>query len=254
MAVLMRFSPLFEVPASILFHGGCVMRVVFEDAEISRERFNVRATGSFREGIHLVSGPVGSGKTSLALAVLGLRTLEMGKIYREGVATFTLSQQFPEYHITGTTLNDEIASWGLKPDRILERTGFTGQGSRDPFSLARGELKRLHLACVFSGAWDLLVLDEPFSGLDCREKKRVAGEIATLDAGIVIIFTHEQTVFPRVDRLWEIREGSLLDLGTVPGALPDWTGAPPFLRSLVKKGIIPRNLTGEDIMEAVCRT
>ncbi len=229
------------------------MRVVFENAEITRERFIVRAGGSFAEGVHLVSGPVGSGKTTLALAATGLRSPEKGKIYREGVGTFTLSQQFPEYHITGTTLNEEIVSWGLEPDPILERTGFTGQGSRDPFSLARGELKRLHLACVLSGEWDLLVLDEPFSGLDCREKKRIAGEIATLNAGIVIIFTHEQTVFPRVDRLWELQEGLLRDLGPVPASLPEWQGAPPLLRMLLEKGIVPRNLADEDLLEAACR-
>jgi len=229
------------------------MRVVFEDAEVTRERFMIRAAGSFTEGVHLVSGPVGSGKTTLSLAVTGLRIPEMGKIYMEGIGTFTLSQQFPEYHITGTTLNEEIASWGLEPDHILERTGFNGQGSRDPFSLARGELKRLHLACVFSGDWDLLVLDEPFSGLDCREKKRIAKEIGTLKAGIVIIFTHEQTVFPRVDRLWELQEGFLRDLGPVPGSFPDWRGAPLLLRMLLEKGVVPRNLAEEDLLEAVCR-
>jgi energy-coupling factor transport system ATP-binding protein len=229
------------------------MRVVFEDAEITRERFIVRAAGSFTEGVHLVSGTVGSGKTTLALAATGLRSPEKGKVYREGVGRFTLSQQFPEYHITGTTLNEEIISWGLEPAHILAKAGLSGQGSRDPFSLARGELKRLHLACVFSGEWDLLVLDEPFSGLDCREKKRVAGEIPTLDAGIVIIFTHEQTVFPRIDRLWEIQEGFLRDLGPVPASLPNWRGAPPLLRMLREKGVIPRNLADEDLLEAACR-
>ncbi|MBP1929305.1 energy-coupling factor transport system ATP-binding protein [Methanolinea mesophila] len=229
------------------------MRVVFEDTGFSRDLFAVRASGSFPEGVHLVSGPVGSGKTTLALAATGLRSPERGKIVREGVTKFTLSQQFPEYHVTGTTLKEEIAGWGIEPDAILEKTGFSGQGSRDPFSLARGELKRVHLACVFAGDWDLLVLDEPFSGLDCREKTRIASEIGLLKAKIVIIFTHEQTIFPRVDRVWEIRDGSLEDLGTFPEAFLQWKGAPPILRTLREKGVIPRNLTGKDLLEAACR-
>lgn len=230
------------------------MQVVFEDAEITRTQCKVRASGSFGEGVHLVSGHVGSGKTTVALAAAGVQPLEKGKMEREGVRTFTLSQQFPEYHITGTTLNEEISSWGLDPDSILEKIGFSGQGPRDPFTLARGELKRLHLACIFSGNWDLLILDEPFSGLDCREKKRIAREIATLKSGIVIIFTHEQTVFPRVDRLWQVQEGCLHDLGPVPDSLPKWKGAPPFLRTLLAKGKVPQNLAEEDLLEAACRT
>ncbi len=96
------------------------MRVVFENAEITRERFIVRAGGSFAEGVHLVSGPVGSGKTTLALAATGLRSPEKGKIYREGVGTFTLSQQFPEFHITRHDPERRNRQLGPRTGPILE--------------------------------------------------------------------------------------------------------------------------------------
>ncbi|HOP66624.1 MAG TPA: ATP-binding cassette domain-containing protein [Methanoregulaceae archaeon] len=230
------------------------MELEFMDVLVERDRFLIRGSGRFTPGTHLVSGRVGSGKTTLAMIAAGLGKPDRGSVRRQGIGSAMLSMQFPEQHLTGSTLESEIASWHLDPDPVLALAGLSGREKDDPFSLSRGELKRLHLACIFSHPFDLLILDEPFSALDCREKMATADRIGSIRAGITIIFTHENQHLPRVDYLWEIREGSLVSLGSVPEALVGWKNKPGVLAELHKRGVYPKNLSTADILEAACRT
>ena len=93
-------------------------------------------------------------------------------------------------------------------------------------SLSRGELNRLHLACILAKNNDLLLLDEPFSSLDCEEKAKLCTRISQKSKGITIIFTHEQEILPRVTRIWEIVDGMLVDCGTLPDAFLKWHQVP----------------------------
>ncbi len=230
------------------------MKVRLDMVRFDREAWSVSAAGTFTEGIHLVSGDTGSGKTTLALMTAGLLTPTAGTVEREGISSALISFQFPEYHLTGKTIRDECESWGLDPSEILSIARLTGKDDLSPIKLSRGELKRLHLACALAKQIDLLVLDEPFSSLDCAEKERICKDISCRTRGITIIFTHEQEHFPRVDRIWEISGGSLQCRGSIPEAFSCWEHAPDVLKKLISLGKIPKNMTREDIMEAACRT
>lgn len=230
------------------------MKLVLDRISASRPGWSLAANGIFSEGIHLVSGDVGSGKSTLALIMADLFMPEQGTCSRENLERIMLSFQFPEFHITGLTVADECASWNLAPDDVLALAGLHVPEKTSPLSLSRGELKRLHLACILSRQYDLLLLDEPFSSLDCREKERLCSQISSRNAGITILFTHEQTFFPRVDHLWEIVGGTLVDCGNVPGAFSCWQHAPPLVKKMVEAGHCPANLTQKDLLEAACRT
>lgn len=230
------------------------MQVTFDDVRFERENWSVSAHGTFTEGIHLVSGDTGSGKTTLALMATDLLHPASGTVSRNNISSLLVSFQFPEHHVTGRTVSEECSSWGLDPSAILSEARLTGKEEHSPLQLSRGELKRLHLACVLSREFDLLVLDEPFSSLDCMEKARFCGIISRRTRGITIIFTHEQEHFPRVDRIWEIADGALRCRGGLPEALSCWEHAPGVIRALVQQGKTPVNLTREDLVEAACRT
>jgi energy-coupling factor transport system ATP-binding protein len=230
------------------------MQVMLDNVRFDRQAWSVSAAGSFTEGIHLVSGDTGSGKTTLALMTAGLLTPSKGSVEREGISLALISFQFPEHHLTGKTVRDECVSWGLDPSDILSQARLTGKDDLSPLKLSRGELKRLHLACALAKQTDLLVLDEPFSSLDCVEKERICKAISCRTSGITIIFTHEQEHFPRVDRIWEISEGSLQCRGSIPEALSCWEHAPEVIRTLIRQGKMPKNMTRDDIVEAACRT
>jgi energy-coupling factor transport system ATP-binding protein len=119
--------------------------------------------------------------------------------------------------------------------------------------MSRGELKRLHLACVLAKDYDLLLLDEPFSSLDCEEKVKLCARIGQKSKGITVIFTHEQNILPRVTRIWEIVDGTLFDCGMPPDAFSHWRHVPPLIERLTTLGSKPENISLDDLREAVCR-
>ncbi len=230
------------------------MRLVLDQLLARHPHWSLAAHGVFMPGIHLVSGDVGSGKSTLALMMAGLGVPEGGSVIREGIQSTMLSFQFPEFHVTGLSVADECESWGLIPEAVIQKAGIDVLPKAQALSLSRGELKRLHLACVLSRDNDLLLLDEPFSSLDCPGKEQVCQQISRRSRGITVIFTHEQTTFPTISHIWEIAGGHLVDCGEMPGALMRWQHAPHLIKRLVQTGRMPENITPEGIREAACRT
>jgi energy-coupling factor transport system ATP-binding protein len=230
-----------------------IMKISLNRAYAVRDHWSLLASGTFNQGVHLVSGDVGSGKSTLALMMAELFPLSSGRIEKAEITSCMLSLQFPELHLTGRSVAEECTSWGISADDILVATGLTGRKDASPFSLSRGELKRLHLACIFAKDYDLLLLDEPFSSLDCQEKTKLCTTIEQKSRGITVIFTHEQNILPRVSRIWEILDGKLIDCGRPPDAFLHWCHVPPSVKRLTALGLRPDNISMEDLQEAACR-
>jgi len=233
--------------------GVLMGKITLNRAYAVRDHWSLSASGIFQDGVHLVSGDVGSGKSTLALMMAGLLPLSGGCIEKEEITTSMLSLQFPELHVTGLSVAEECASWGVDPREILDATGLTRRKEASPLSLSRGELKRLHLACVLAKDYDLLLLDEPFSSLDCEEKVKLCARIGQKSQGICVIFTHEQNILPRVIRIWEIVDGTLVDCGTPPDAFQHWHHVPPVIKKLTALGSRPDNISLDNLREAACR-
>ena len=228
------------------------MRLVLDHTEVRRESWNLSADGTFTKGVHLISGDVGSGKSTLALLMSGILLASSGTVKKEGIKSQMMSFQFPEYHITGTTVREECESWGLDPSPLLTTIGLSKKHTEDPLRLSRGELKRLHLACILSRNYDLLILDEPFSSLDVFEKQRICMILSGKTDGITILFTHEQSVFPRTDYIWEIQDGELHLCGSLPACLTRWQHAPPVIKALIERGKTPENISLKHLEAAAC--
>lgn len=233
--------------------GVLTVKITLNGAYAVRDHWSLSASGTFHEGVHLVSGDVGSGKSTLALMMAGLFPLSGGCIEKGAITSSMLSLQFPELQVTGLTVAEECTTWGVAPDTILDAIELTGKKDVSPLSLSRGELKQLHLACVLAKDYDLLLLDEPFSSLDCEEKVKLCTRIGQKSRGITIIFTHEQNILPRVTRIWEIVDGTLVDCSTPPEAFFLWRHVPPVIKKLISLGSRPDNISLEDLREAACR-
>jgi len=229
------------------------MQLRLDCIRCERGRFSLRGSGTFEEGVHLVWGPVGSGKSSLAFLIAGTLVPSEGSISRQGIDSLLMSMQFPEYHLTANTVEQEIKLWGVDVDRVLTVASLLGRERDDPLSLSRGELKQLELACILQKKVDLLLLDEPFGSLDCINRHEFCSRLEGRAKGITIIFTHDHSAFPRIDYFWELREGFLTFLGTPPNALVQWSSPPPYIKYLIQRGVIPKNVRFDDVMEAQCK-
>ncbi|MDP3396815.1 MAG: ATP-binding cassette domain-containing protein [Methanoregula sp.] len=230
------------------------MKLHLNAARACRGNWSLVADGTFSEGLHLVSGDVGSGKSTLALMMAGFLSPADGSIVRDGISSSMISLQFPEYHVTGATVAEECRSWGLDCEPVLYEINLMDKRDVAPLTLSRGELKRLHLACALAKKYDLLLLDEPFSSLDAKEKERLCEHLSRLSGGITIIFSHEQSCFPRVDHIWEIQQGELFNRGKMPDALTRWEHAPALIKKIIASGKSLKNISHLDLQEAICRT
>jgi energy-coupling factor transport system ATP-binding protein len=158
-------------------------------------------------------GRNGSGKTTLAKHLNGLLAPTTGTVHLEGrpLASFPLEQlaqrvgyvfQDPDHQLFAPTVADEVAfgprNVGLAAAeieaRVTEALAAVGLEDRtaDPFLLDKGARQRLAVAAVLALRPDVLVLDEPTTGLDHPEQQRMLGLLTRLHAGgrTVVIITH----------------------------------------------------------------
>ena len=134
-------------------------------------------------------GSNGAGKSTISRLSNGLLKPDSGTVYLDGTPTTSIrtSQiarkagflfQNPDRQICQNTVREELAFGlrltGLSEDEISSRTEealrqFSLDGDWFPFSRSRGERQRIALASVLVCRPQLVILDEPTTGLDYRE-------------------------------------------------------------------------------------
>jgi energy-coupling factor transport system ATP-binding protein len=201
------------------------------------ERINFRIDAG--EFVAIV-GQNGSGKTTLAKHLVGLLTATEGRVLLQGRDRGSLSPaetartvgyvfQNPDHQIFASTVEAEIAfgprNFGLSDEQVQQRVdevlGAVNLGDareRDPFLLSKGERQRLAVASVLALRPRLLILDEPTTGLDYREQRRMMGLVKDLNrVGIaIIIITHTPwLVAEYARRVVLMRRGRILFDGAV---------------------------------------
>jgi ABC-type multidrug transport system ATPase subunit len=132
-----------------------------------------------RGSVLAVLGPNGAGKSTLFGCLLGLTWPTSGKMLKEGSVIAdsdrTLIGYLPEriaLYPHRTVLENASFFAALKgqsaatAERQLRRVGLEGASKRKVRQLSKGMLQRLGVAIALCGEPELLVLDEPFNGLD----------------------------------------------------------------------------------------
>ena len=135
-----------------------------------------------RGSLHAIVGPNGAGKSTLLSAVLGYTAFD-GRIVLNWTGAGTIGyvpQTFPIDPTLPVTVADFLAltrqrrpvclginrSTRAKTADLLGRVGLAGLEARPLAVLSGGELRRVLLAHALDPEPELLILDEPGSGLD----------------------------------------------------------------------------------------
>jgi energy-coupling factor transporter ATP-binding protein EcfA2 len=193
-----------------------------------------------------IVGQNGSGKTTLAKLIVGLLKPTGGRILilERDRATLSVAAtaheaayvfQNPDHQIFAATVEDEVAfgprNFGLAADEIarrcdevLQAVNLSAQRSADPFLLSKGERQRLAVASVLALQPRLLILDEPTTGLDYREQRRMMALVSELNrSGIAIVMiTHTPwLVAEYARRVVLMRHGQIHYDGGVHGFFDD---------------------------------
>ena len=173
-------------------------------------RFNLEIESGERVGI---LGHSGSGKSSLADVLAGLLHHAHGSLARTDCVYLTQKTVLFEDTLRANLLlgspeASDTELWGiLEQMELAERfatepdqldTWLGSAGSR----LSGGEARRVALARVLLNPAPLVILDEPFTGLDAETRGRVSKRMETLLEGkTVISLAHGSDALPGTDRV-----------------------------------------------------
>lgn len=151
------------------------------------DRYSVSLPDS---GVVLVSGESGIGKTTLLRILSGLQKPDGGAV--TGLSDRKISFVFQEPRLLehlSALQNVAIVSDTEKARRLLSKLNLETEMDQKAGALSGGQKQRVSIARAFAYSNDIVLLDEPFSGLDEQNKQRVAEMIST--ARLAVVVTHE---------------------------------------------------------------
>lgn len=167
-----------------------------------------------------IVGRNGDGKSSLLRVLAGVQEPDAGRVTRtRGVEVGLLGQRdqlsddetvhhavvgdAPEYEWAASPRIREVLD-GLIADVPWE--GLVGE-------LSGGQRRRVDLARLLVGTWDVLALDEPTNHLDMRTINWLANHLKTRwqrGQGALLVVTHDRWFLDEVcERMWEVHDGEV---------------------------------------------
>lgn len=155
-----------------------------------------------------VVGPSGSGKTTLLRLLLGTAMPIAGSVTRRPGLRLgyvpqveTVDWRFPvtvEECVLMARVGDRRLPWASRAERhevagLLDRLGIGGLGGRHIRALSGGQQQRVFIARALVNRPELLLMDEPTSGVDVRTRHDVLHLLDDLNADglAVVVTTHD---------------------------------------------------------------
>jgi biotin transport system ATP-binding protein len=187
-------------------------------------------------------GRNGSGKTTLARVIAGLVApssgtaridgTDMARDRRAALCTVGIIFQNPDHQIIFPTVEEEL-SFGLvqmgrsraeaaeEVRAMLDLFGKAHWAGAATHSLSQGQKQLVCLMAVLAMRPRVILLDEPYSGLDIPTRMQLERHVAGIDATVLQI-THDPDTVRQFDRVLWIDGGTLRRDGPAAEVLPEF--------------------------------
>ena len=153
---------------------------------------------SFPEGkVSCILGPSGCGKTTLLRLIAGLGKPDSGKITgttgKKNSAVFQENRLFETLTVEKNIMLTARRSFTrADAHELLRDLGLEGEARKPLGTLSGGMQRRVAVARALAADYDLLLLDEPLTGLDGETRRKVLETIRRRSAGKTCIWvTHD---------------------------------------------------------------
>lgn len=191
-------------------------------------------------------GPNGAGKTTCFYSVMGLVKPDSGRIYLDGKditelpmyrrAILGLGYLPQETSIfRGMTVQENILAVleAAEPDKhrrrerleqLLGEFGLTALRDSPAMALSGGERRRCEIARALAANPSIMLLDEPFAGIDpisIADIRELVRELKSRDIGVLITDHNVRETLDIVDRACIIYDGQVLFAGTPEALVAD---------------------------------
>ena len=184
----------------------------------------------------LLVGPNGAGKSTFLGLCAGLLEATAGELliafhaagsFDARAATSYLPDQPVLYddlsvveHLEYVARLHGVEDWEARGHELLERLGLAHRADDLPSRFSRGLRQKTAIALALVRPFDLLLVDEPFVGLDPQGRDAMVELLAESHAGgaAVIVATHQLDFVQRAERCLALRDGELVFDGPANGA------------------------------------
>jgi iron complex transport system ATP-binding protein len=229
--------------------------VALQGVSVRRQGFEVLQEVDWRVDAAdrwVILGPNGSGKTTLlqvasarlwptagSVAILGarlgrvdVRTLRPRVALVSGAVTRQLRADLPARDAVASGRYGALETWWhrytdadwAQADRLLDRAGVADIADRPFGVISEGERQQVLLARALMSEPELVMLDEPFAGLDLGARERLLvylGDLACEPGGpaVVLVTHHCEEIPPGFTHGGLMRQGRLIAAGPLADAM-----------------------------------
>ena len=229
--------------------------------------------------VHALLGVNGAGKTSLLEVVEGLAEASSGTVrvlgldpvadraeVRRRVGVLLQRSGFPG----DLTVRETLQMWAAtvtdpRPvEESLQMLDLGGRADVRMRALSGGEQRRVDLACTLTGRPEVLMLDEPTTGLDPESRHRVWELLRSLrGAGVAVLVTthYLEEAEALADRISIMRAGRVVKEGTREEIVADQPSVisfrtperdlPPLPGATVSRDVARTTVESEDLQESL---